>query len=55
MAKRKSAISKYLAEIGSKGGKTTGPTKARDPKKMSAAAKKRWEKKGNSETGNKEP
>jgi general stress protein YciG len=42
MAKRKSAISKYLSKIGKKGGQKTGPTKARDPEKMSAASKKRW-------------
>lgn len=29
-------------ELGRLGGKTTGPTKARDPAKMRAAALKRW-------------
>lgn len=46
MAKKKSAISKYLSEIGRKGGKAgTGKAKARDPEKMRAASLKRWSKK----------
>lgn len=40
----KKIISRYMAKLGKKGGLKTGPTKARDPEKMSAAAKKRWEK-----------
>jgi len=35
-------ISAYMAHIGSKGGRKTGPSKARDSKAMRAAAKKRW-------------
>lgn len=34
-------IAKHLA---AKGGKTCGPTKARDPEKMRAAVNKRWAK-----------
>lgn len=44
MAKRKSAISKYLSQIGKKGGEVKGPSKARDPEKMREAAKARWKK-----------
>lgn len=40
----KKIISRYMAKLGKKGGLKTGPTKARDPEKMSAAAKKRWSK-----------
>lgn len=40
----KKIISRYMAKLGRKGGKTTGPTKARDSEKMSQAAKKRWDK-----------
>jgi hypothetical protein len=29
--KKSNPISRYLAKIGAKGGRTTGPTKARDP------------------------
>jgi general stress protein YciG len=36
------SVRAYLARLGRKGGSTTGPTKARDPDKMRAAAKKRW-------------
>ena len=46
MAKKKSKVppevSRYLSELGRKGGSKTGPTKARDSEKMSAAARKRW-------------
>ena len=38
----KKIISRYMAKLGKKGGLKTGPTKARDREKMSAAAKKRW-------------
>jgi hypothetical protein len=37
-------ISKAMAILGAKGGKTTGATKARDSKKMRAAALVRWRK-----------
>lgn len=35
----KSAVQKYLAKIGRKGGLATGPSKARDPKLASKAGK----------------
>ena len=38
------AVQQFFASAGRKGGKATGPTKARDSEKMSAAARKRWEK-----------
>lgn len=37
-------ISKAMAILGAKGGAATGSTKARDPKKMRAAAMVRWRK-----------
>lgn len=37
-------ISKAMAILGAKGGRTTGATKARDSKKMRAAALVRWKK-----------
>jgi general stress protein YciG len=40
MPKRKTAIQKYLSQIGKKGGEVKGPTKARDPDKMRQAQKK---------------
>lgn len=46
----KKIISRYMAKLGRKGGKTTGPTKARDPEQMSQAAKKRWSKAKGAET-----
>lgn len=39
------AVREYMAKLGKKGGETKGKTKARDPEKMRAAAKKRWQKK----------
>ena len=39
----KQIISAYMAEIGRKGGKVKGRTKARDSKKMKAAIERRWE------------
>lgn len=46
MSKPPESIRKYMAEIGRKGGKAKGKSKARDPEKMSAAgrrgAAKRW-------------
>lgn len=47
MPKLPKAVRDYMAKLGSKGGATTGKTKARDPEKMRAAALKRWKKKGN--------
>lgn len=41
---RKTVISRYMAKLGSKGGRKTGPSKARDPEKMRQASKKRWDK-----------
>jgi len=32
--KKSNPISRYLAKIGAKGGRTTGPTKFRDPEQM---------------------
>lgn len=43
-ASKKQVISRYMAKLGKKGGEKTGPSKARDPEKMRAAAKKRWRK-----------
>jgi hypothetical protein len=40
----KSEISKYLAGIGRKGGKTTGKAKARTTAQASAAARAMWAK-----------
>lgn len=50
MAKKRSRskqtlISQYMAKIGSKGGQTKGPSKARDPEKMRAASRKYWDEK----------
>lgn len=45
MAKRRTAVQKYLSDLGKKGGKAaTGAAKARDPEKMREAANKRWAK-----------
>lgn len=41
---KKTVISRYMAKLGSKGGRKTGPTKARDPETMRQASKKRWDK-----------
>ena len=38
------SVHKYLAKIGSKGGQTTGPQKARSSEVARAAALKRWAK-----------
>lgn len=43
-------IRAHMARIGKKGGEKTGPSKARDPEKMSEAAKKRWAKKKDEQT-----
>jgi hypothetical protein len=40
----KSEVTKYLAAIGSKGGKVTGPTKARTSAQARAAVNARWAK-----------
>lgn len=42
MTKLPKSVRAYMAQLGKKGGETTGKTKARDPEKMRAAAKKRW-------------
>lgn len=48
MAKRKqkpsSPVSKYLSEIGRKGGQVKGPSKARNPEQARKAAEARWKK-----------
>jgi general stress protein YciG len=41
---KKQVISQYMSSLGKKGGRTKGPSKARDPEKMRQAALKGWEK-----------
>jgi len=54
MAKKKpkpsSAISKYLSQIGSKGGKVKGPSKARSSEQARKAAEARWKKNPNADS-----